>query len=145
MVVMREQLRNGRGFNHSVNHADPHNLIISLILLLFSLNLPFEHRSLLLSTSGFSNKSNNGLLNYQCLFPQSSTLSLFLLLLLLLLHFYILITTAQPHLSFVTPKLASHLSLSPFRDTSSPIPMLKLLDLETEINLLLDCVLLFMI
>ncbi|XP_027352599.1 cation/calcium exchanger 5 isoform X1 [Abrus precatorius] len=97
-------------------------ITLLLILLFFFLIPPSSpiplRRSLLLTTTTSSplcsNKSqSNGLLNYHCLFPQNSTLSIPFLSLFLLLHFYILITTAQHHFSIVTTKLASHLNLSP--------------------------------
>ncbi|KAL2340271.1 hypothetical protein Fmac_008211 [Flemingia macrophylla] len=52
MVVMaeakREQLRNGRGFNHSVNHSDPHNQSHSLCLFPQSSTLSIPTLSLFL-------------------------------------------------------------------------------------------------
>nr|KYP71246.1 Cation/calcium exchanger 3 [Cajanus cajan] len=87
---------------------------ITLVLIFFfTVNPPSAARRSLVAIASCSNESSNGLLNYHCLFPQSSTLSIPTLILFLLLHFYILITTAQRHFSLVTTKLASHLSLSP--------------------------------
>ncbi|KAK7332960.1 hypothetical protein VNO80_29717 [Phaseolus coccineus] len=92
------------------------SILLLLVFIFFSLNPPSPiatpRRSLLLSPSPCSAKSN-GLLNYHCLFPQHTALSIPSLSLFLLLHFYILITTAQHHFSLVTTKLASHLALSP--------------------------------
>ncbi|KAK7284332.1 hypothetical protein RJT34_19077 [Clitoria ternatea] len=99
------------------------SLILTLVLILFFFaNSPSSsssspsstRRSLLISPSSSSCSSeSNGLINYQCLFPQHSIISIPLLSLFLLLHFYILITTAQHHFSILTTKLASHLNLSP--------------------------------
>lgn len=79
---------------------------LSLILIII-----FFSRSSLLSSD--CSTESNGLLNYHCIFPHHSPLTIPTLTLFLLLHFYILITTAQHHFSIVTTKLASHLNLSP--------------------------------
>ncbi|KOM52868.1 hypothetical protein LR48_Vigan09g152700 [Vigna angularis] len=90
--------------------------LILLVFFFFSINPPSPistpRRSLLFAPSPCAAKSN-GILKYQCLFPQHTALSIPILSLFLLLHFYILITTAQDHFSLVTTKLASHLALSP--------------------------------
>lgn len=90
-------------------------IIVIIALIFFSLNPPPSpsRRSLLLTTSSSCSNESNGLLNYHCIFPQTSSFSIPSLSLFLLLHFYILITTAQHHFSLVTTKLASHLNLSP--------------------------------
>jgi len=91
-------------------------ILLLLLFIFFAVNPPSPiatpRRSLLLAPSPCSANSD-GLLNYHCLFPQHSALSIPFLSLFLLLHFYILITTAQHHFSLVTTKLASHLALSP--------------------------------
>ncbi|KAG5056114.1 hypothetical protein JHK85_008624 [Glycine max] len=90
-------------------------IVVIIALIFFSLNPPPapSRRSLLLTTSSSCSNESNGLLNYHCIFPQTSSFSIPSLSLFLLLHFYILITTAQHHFSLVTTKLASHLNLSP--------------------------------
>lgn len=94
-------------------------IVVIIALIFFSLNPPPapSRRSLLLTTSSSCSNESNGLLNYHCIFPQTSSFSIPSLSLFLLLHFYILITTAQHHFSLVTTKLTSHLNLFPSMDT----------------------------
>ncbi|CAL5194712.1 unnamed protein product [Lathyrus oleraceus] len=94
-------------------------LILILIFFFFTTNYPpspplsITRRSLLTSSCSSTNPNSNGIINYNCIFPQTPFLSIASLSILLILHFYILIKTAQHHFSVLTTKLASHLNLSP--------------------------------